>query len=254
MNRTAFSLVELSIVLVILGLLTGGILAGQSLIHAAELRSVSTGAQRYAAAINAFRDKYFFLPGDMNNAVAFWGQAATCPGDSTHIGTGTQTCNGDGDGIIAAAGADANSDENFRSWQHLANAGLIEGSYNGVDMGTNHYTATSANTPTGRIASSLWMLESWGSRTGNGNFFDGVYNNMLLLGLATASTDPQPLLTPPDMWNIDTKMDDGKPGTGRVYGRFWGTCTNAASGTNYSADYVLTSATAGCEFMLRLFN
>ena len=62
--QPGFSLVELSIVLVILGLLTGGILAGQSLIRAAELRSISTDYSRYIAAVQAFRDKYFALPGD----------------------------------------------------------------------------------------------------------------------------------------------------------------------------------------------
>ena len=72
-KRSAFSLVELSIVLVILGLLTGGILSGQSLIRAAELRSVTTEYSRYTAATYSFRDKYFALPGDMSNAESFWG-------------------------------------------------------------------------------------------------------------------------------------------------------------------------------------
>lgn len=58
-RKRGFSLVELSIVLVILGLLTGGILAGQSLIRAAELRAVSTEYSRYATAVQSFRDKYF---------------------------------------------------------------------------------------------------------------------------------------------------------------------------------------------------
>lgn len=73
MCTRGFSLVELSIVLVILGLLTGGILAGQSLIRAAELRSYITDVQRYPAAVNAFKDKYFAYPGDMANATKFWG-------------------------------------------------------------------------------------------------------------------------------------------------------------------------------------
>lgn len=69
--RNAFSLVELSIVLVILGLLTGGILAGQSLIRAAELRAVSTEYNRHFTAIQSFRNRYMALPGDMNNATRF---------------------------------------------------------------------------------------------------------------------------------------------------------------------------------------
>lgn len=67
-QRNAFSLVELSIVLVILGLLVGGILAGQSLIRASELRAVTSEQARIVTAIQAFRDKYFALPGDMRNA------------------------------------------------------------------------------------------------------------------------------------------------------------------------------------------
>ncbi len=58
--------------LVILGLLTGGILAAQSLIRAAELRSVNTEYNRYITASQAFRDKYFALPGDFSSATRFW--------------------------------------------------------------------------------------------------------------------------------------------------------------------------------------
>ncbi|MFM9890490.1 MAG: type II secretion system protein, partial [Rickettsiales bacterium] len=91
--RYGFSLVELSIVLVILGLLTGGILSGQSLIRAAELRSVSTEYNRYVTAVQTFRDKYFALPGDMTNAQSFWGSSANCPGTSAQGNTDGKTCN-----------------------------------------------------------------------------------------------------------------------------------------------------------------
>lgn len=96
---------ELSIVLVILGLLTGGILAGQLLIRAAELRSVTTEYNRYVTAVQSFRDKYFALPGDMNNAAAFWGAADGSTGNTaacvTTASTSTATCNGDGNGIVS---------------------------------------------------------------------------------------------------------------------------------------------------------
>ena len=82
----AFSLVELSIVLVILGLLVGGILAGQSLIHAAELRAVSSEYQRYRTAIYAFRDKYLGLPGDITTATNFWGAADGSTGTTRPAG------------------------------------------------------------------------------------------------------------------------------------------------------------------------
>jgi prepilin-type N-terminal cleavage/methylation domain-containing protein len=67
-KQTAFSLVELSIVLVILGLLVGGVLSGQALIRASEMRSITAQANQYRAAIYSFRDKYFAIPGDMANA------------------------------------------------------------------------------------------------------------------------------------------------------------------------------------------
>ena len=69
--KRAFSLVELSIVLVILGLLVGSVLAGQSLIRAAELRSVATEYNKYVTASRTFRDRYFGLPG-----VLIWKQLA----------------------------------------------------------------------------------------------------------------------------------------------------------------------------------
>ena len=129
MSRNAFSLVELSIVLVILGLLTGGILGGQSLIRAAELRALTTEYQRYFAAVSTFRDKYFALAGDMTNATSFWGKDTTstaqCTSDSGTGGT-PGTCNGNGDGWI---GTDLR--ENYRAWQQLSLAGLIEGNYVG---------------------------------------------------------------------------------------------------------------------------
>ena len=118
MQKQGFSLVELSIVLVILGLLTGGILTGQSLIRAAELRSVTTEFQKYQTAAMTFRDRYFALPGDMRNATDFWGAMTNC-GAASPAGTGTQTCNGNGNGSIDTATASGRTGENFGFWRQL---------------------------------------------------------------------------------------------------------------------------------------
>ena len=115
--QRGFSLVELSIVLVILGLLTGGILTGQSLIRASELRSVVTQIQGFQSAAYSFRDKYFAMPGDMRNAESFWGTDPNgCPTNTVQT-TRTQTCNGDGDGVIERRTVGTGSDERFRAWQ-----------------------------------------------------------------------------------------------------------------------------------------
>ncbi len=217
MKRTAFSLVELSIVLVILGLLTGGILAGQSLIRAAELRAVSTEYARWVTATQSFRDKYFQLPGDMNNAQSFWGApgTGTCP---TGTMTGTQTCNGNGDWHIDPAAAASQSGEMATYWQHLANAGLIEGTYTGVmGAGSSQETDIRVNTPPSKMNSAGWSVQYIGVLT-NGNFMNiGDYGNVLFFGAAASSQKTfAPILKPEEAWNIDTKLDDGKPGTGKV--------------------------------------
>ncbi len=144
--KQAFSLVELSIVLVILGLLTGGILAGQSLIRAAEVRSVGTDYNRYVAATQTFRDKYMAIPGDMNNATRFWTRqvnASHCVTNSAAAVSTPGTCDGNGDGNVYGWSPNASeSGESFQFWRQLALAGLVEGSYTGLagSGGVAHHT------------------------------------------------------------------------------------------------------------------
>jgi len=129
-SKRAFSLVELSIVLVILGLLVGGVLSGKALIKSAETRKYLTDADSIRSAYNQFREKYMTLPGDMNNATQFWGPktAVVCwsgiAGDYTEP---TKTCNGNGNGIIETHigymlgnSSGGNTDETFYIWQHLS--------------------------------------------------------------------------------------------------------------------------------------
>lgn len=252
-THRGFSLVELSIVLVILGLLTGGILAGQSLIRAAELRKVSTQYSVYYTAMQSFRDKYFAIPGDMANATSFWGAAdptpATC---KTTPSVDTKTCNGDGNGNITQGSVGSN--ERFRFWQHLANAGLIEGSYRGVGGGSGS-EANETNSPIS-IANSYWFIYWIGPLSGNTQMFDGVYSNTLQFGGFVSGQDPNaPVLSPSDAWNIDTKSDDGKPGTGKILIRATGglaTCTDTStSSAGATANYLLVNTGNNCALVFR---
>jgi prepilin-type N-terminal cleavage/methylation domain-containing protein len=249
-TTNGFTLVELSIVLVILGLLVGGVLTGQSLIRASELRSVITQFNGFQTATNAFRDKYFTIPGDMNNAQSFWGIAHATPATcATTAGAGTQTCNGDGDGILFSAAAGSN--EIFRFWQHLANAGLITGTFDGITHGSNTVSATTANSPIGKLGGSMWFVYYWGSPNSNAQFFDGVYNNSYEVGGFVANSDPFiSLFKPEELWNMDSKMDDGRPATGKFVVRATtgalSSCTDTSTTSNLAANYLLNSATLAC--------
>lgn len=210
MLTRGFSLVELSIVLVILGLLTGGILAGQSLIKAAEMRSVSTDYNRYTAALNGFRDKYFAIPGDMVNATKFWGDDNTnCPTPDTNGTPGT--CNGNSNGQIDYA--DGGS-EDVRSWQQLALAGLIEGGYTGLGV-----PAPGTTIPRSKLGEAAFALH-WATSMGFPNT-DATSANRLVFGRAYTVfaghvVTQGAALSPQDAWNIDTKLDDGLPMGGKI--------------------------------------
>jgi prepilin-type N-terminal cleavage/methylation domain-containing protein len=253
----AFSLIELSIVLVILGLLTGGILAGKSLIRASELRSVASDYQRYLTAVHAFKDKYFYLPGDTPNATQFWGALdgnngtnSDCRGESSTA----LTCNGDGDGQLCINNACAsNTYESYLFWKHLANAGLIEGTYTGSSAAyagntlcpaTNQYAA-GCNVPTSKIGEAYWLTNWMGQVSGHGQLFDGNYGNMLVLSLGYLSTST---ITAPELWNIDTKLDDGKPAFGKLRAARWNVCATGAASTadGANASYILNDNSIRC--------
>ena len=171
-----FSLVELSIVLVILGLLTGGILAGQSLIRAAELRSVTADLARYQTASMTFRDKYLAYPGDMPNATRFWGVRAGTGSDVTchqTIATTTGTCNGDGNGRSEGISGDVTLGERFLFWQHLAYAGLIEGSYTGASASAaSEVRVAGTNMPPAKMSNGIFGSGfSTGPQSGSTQYF-----------------------------------------------------------------------------------
>lgn len=259
--RYGFSLVELSIVLVILGLLTGGILSGQSLIRAAELRSLTTQTSQYIAAVHTFRDRYQGLPGDMRNAVKFWGAQAgtstdgydaTCAGLTT-AATGTATCNGDGNGMIGHSSTTYY--ERFRFWQHMANAGLVEGTYSGI-AGPNtegRQALVGTNVPSARLSS----VGYYALYVGNSSvFFAPINANIITVGSATINwTLGSTRLKPEEVWNIDTKIDDGRPAYGRIQHRMLdespavpSECLNYTSAAD--AEYRLSSSSLVCSYVV----
>lgn len=265
----AFSLVELSIVLVILGLLTGGILSGQSLIQAAEVRSTAVDVMRYRVAVMTFRDKYFQWPGDMSNATQFWGIAAGSTGaDNTCYNTWSidkRTCNGTGDGAIGVYGF--TMWESYRFWQHLNNAELIEGKYSGVAANATGPTMTGCvvgNCPVFRVRNAS-MIPTQQNSSGDVDFIPYPLANYFLLGNSAVNGTSGgnlpigAIVSTEEAWNMDTKIDDGLPYQGffqtfyRAGATQWGaqeTRECASSATIAGATYNFAKTGKACAFRI----
>ncbi|MBS0271416.1 MAG: type II secretion system protein [Proteobacteria bacterium] len=185
--QAGFSLIELAVVLIIMGLLIGGVLKGRDLIESARLKRVVAQLNEFRIATSAFLDKFDALPGDFNKA-------------STQIKAGLR--DGNGNGIVEGAGL-APGSEALAFWSHLANAGFIgnpglEGEQNVGEFGKGAPESaigggfTVENNPHG--LSGLWFI----------------------LGQKQGDHGTGGLLTPSQAMSIDKKLDNGHPTSGKV--------------------------------------
>lgn len=185
-KERGFTLVEMGVVLVIVGLIIGGILFGRDLIRVSELRSVMKNVEDFKKAIYTFEDIYQSLPGDMYNASTdFW--AATDDGNG----------NGRIEGDVSSAEV-----EGLNAWEQLRLAELLPGAYDGDDTSTD--ADPGVNVPVSEIGGGY----SIDYLAGKHYFILGAYN----AGNNTTGN----LLTPIDAWQIDDKADDGDPNTGDI--------------------------------------
>jgi len=250
MHRNGMSLIELSIALVVIGLIAGSVMVGASLIRNSEVKSVITESQKYKTAYFDFRTKYASWPGDMVDATQYWGvrDGATGNDDTcSDAGTtaGTATCNGNGDGYIYARSA-TYIDERYLAWQHLANAGLIDGFYTGFGGTIAAPTyALGVNVPKSVISNSFYIPATLGPTSGHAQYFD---RDRISTTIYFGGTPSAPL-TPEEAWNIDMKLDDGVAGSGKIY-PYKGTSTwgpGCAAGDAVTAAYSLTNSNKICS-------
>jgi prepilin-type N-terminal cleavage/methylation domain-containing protein len=225
---SAFTLVELSVVLIVIGLLVGSIMVGASILDDAKLKSLIRDGAFYKKVILDFQNKYNELPGDMTAATNYWSSSG----------------NGDGDGLIEWSG------ESYRAWQHLYLASLVKEVYNGTSQEANCVYNTGCvlriETPvvsiynrSGSLPSSVYVAA-------------GVYN---------AGSFWNPLLPPAEAFKIDSKIDNGIATTGQVMGRssVANDCVRTSGGvaidyTSTSTGYYnLTKTTAACNILFYIF-
>jgi prepilin-type N-terminal cleavage/methylation domain-containing protein len=273
-TQAGFTLIELSIVLVIIGLIVGGVLVGQDLIRAAEVRATVGQYEKYNASVNTFRVKYNGLPGDLSQYQA-GGYGLF---QLTNAATYGQ---GDGNGLIE--GGSANSvlaiGETLAFWRHMSDAALIDGSFLCAACTPTIVAATGALSVLATEANMDSVSPS--AKMGRGNHFIVYPNegrNYYHIGKFTGtnafgSYAHGAAITPQEAFSIDQKVDDGKPRSGIVVARDNGTATPgvpsftlmtiaAQTGANNTVRCVLTGGleynysgttaqTPSCELRLR---
>lgn len=189
-SSRGFTLVELSIVLVIIGLLVGGVLVGQDVIRSSEIKKSVDQMQELGTSLRLFKNEYQAHPGDFSTAQNFWG--ASVP-------------NGNGNGEIKSV---PGIHEEELLWLHLFRAGLWPQNLSGT-YGSGHLLGV--NIPEAAIAGS-------GLRFVNGTYFSrqGIY--LLWAQPVPNSVLSASVFTPAEALTIDTKYDDGKPLDGVFFG------------------------------------
>ena len=232
--RRGFTLIEMAIVLVIIGLIVGGILVGQSMIQAATVRNQIKQMQDLQTQIAAFYGKYYCLPGDCPNATTFFG---------TTDANGHSVSNGDGDGLIRStlgAGPFPSGEcllgqipgsELPQAFLQLNDGGIgnyvSDGTGNSMNVGWGPLQAI--NNGTGLLLTCL------GDAVTNEVPVDTAlnWNNVIVLGAYRNDSNPTNLLryiTGMNSWGIsvetpigiptdiasmiDQKLDDGLPASG----------------------------------------
>jgi prepilin-type N-terminal cleavage/methylation domain-containing protein len=229
-HTQGFTLIELSIVLVIIGLIVGGILVGQSLISAAGVRATISQIEKYNTAANTFREKYGYLPEDIpaGPAVQFG-----------FIARGTGPGQGDGNGLIEGGGGSnyggigGGSGEQLVFWVDLSTAGLISGGFSAANFSSNPPSNSSSvisqYLPQAQLGGGTYIYVfsgGWGDNSGGGNsnginyFGLSAVSKFGIAGSCTSCLWSNSGLTVAQAAAIDTKIDDGMPLTGNVLGAY----------------------------------
>jgi prepilin-type N-terminal cleavage/methylation domain-containing protein len=183
--QRGFTLIEIAIVLVIIGLLLGGVLKGQELITSARVRNLIAQQDGIKAAFFGFQDRFRSMPGDYATAST----TLKCP-------SGTTCLNGNGNGIIerAATGTGVEQHEEILTWMHLSSAGFLNGSY---QMTAGETAPTETNSPRNPYNVFLEFVH-------DNDYYDTASPPIVKLNLKTGSQIPVEIVA-----EVDRKIDDG---------------------------------------------
>jgi prepilin-type N-terminal cleavage/methylation domain-containing protein len=193
-RQGGFTLVEIAIVLMIVGLLIGGILRGQELIQSARVRNIIDQKSAIQTAYIGFMDRYRMLPGDLTTAPN-GGQAAT-------VGNGAIGSANGGDGVVQW------TTESILFFQNLTAAGFI--SCGACMTVTANGVSNINNSPVNVYGDFLMTGYQTSDNTGVTNWLDANAGISRLI-LTTGGSVPTQVLA-----EVDRKADDGLPATGQL--------------------------------------
>lgn len=195
-KQSGFTLVEIAIVMVIIGLLLGGVLKGQEIITNARVKNLESDVTGLTAAIYSYQDRYRAFPGDDRRADRF-GDISTCPASGL--------C-GDGDRQIGTVfDSSTDDDESRLFWLHLRNAGLVAGTTGDQEQPSNAFNGLTG------VSTGL-AITSGATIPGHFVGFTDIPQGVAII--------------------IESRGDDGNPISGNVQGADNG----GGAATNYDTD------------------
>ncbi len=201
-NQSGFTLIEIAIVLVIIGLLLGGVLKGQELINSAKVKNLATDFKNIPVFIYGYQDKFRSLPGDDSKVMTNLGATATSGVPATSLGNGII------DGLWKPALA---TDETAVFWQHVRLANLAPGSTTvSIDSGNTYIPVNAVGGAIGITSAAAGPI-------------DTMKGSYIVCSDAIAGKFAR---------QLDTMLDDGVTNTGSVQVTAVGTTTRAAPPAN----------------------
>lgn len=263
-NKAGFTLVELSIVLVIIGLVVGGVMVGKSLMNAAKVTAQISQFEQIKTAYTTFKLKYGCTAGDCPNATEFFGTAV-----ADGNGNGTVENNDSGCAVPGACQPAANWTYNFEMYYffpELSLAGMIPGKYTATQTIDQGYPSTKLSPGVGGMTvtkyrfTSIDTCNSWACC----NYAKGLIRSYDCMGIGEFrqalfvifNNPSNPawrmksafygIFTPEQTFSMDSKIDDGKPFTGSFRAANASDSTGTFPDGDCATDY--TSKTSGYNF------
>ena len=249
-RRLGFTLLEITVFLIISGLIVGGVLVGQSMIKSAQLQATIKQMTDIRQATVVFKDKYGGLPGDLSNAKTFWPSTASGNGNGK-IETTSGTCTPTDDD----ADCGAFNGERATYFEQLSLSGFIPETYksNSLLQGTG-YPAVKLHPSSGMFITGPFGPAGGSNIPNYPSYVTGplylsvtvVYPNYVSGNSNNSSFNDGAIFTAEEVYDIDKKIDDGMPLSGKIIAHSFNTI--CLSGSNYA----LNSSDLRCNLMYDL--